>query len=436
MKEDGEITIKKLLFFAIQNQKKANFKNAKNAYEKIIKLNPDIISAHYNLGLVLTKLGENEKAIRCYEQVIRKNPQVADAHNNLGLIYYKLGDTKKALNYYENAIKINPNYSNAFNNIGLVYANKGQYEQAIENYNKALIFNNKHKDANKNLISAVTFYKSNNKNPIVTTNNSLKKIFNEITIENFCKKETLKKLFKKSKETLSSIENKFNFLENQETQTYRRNSVNLNCERHHAVFNEFNIIPKNCFNCYKIQIEPISVVDLIKLFFIFDNFKFPKNNWRKCMVELREGVPGTYKGFIYCSSTEEANQILNELEPIINKFLKFNLKLKRGCTEFYSSYPEFNEIDKDKLNFMNYNSEWEKIEKKYDSKKNTNKKKLIDSISGITILDYLIISNWLNFAKNINDLSYKDISEDFYYSSFIYTKLSEQIEFRKNQLIC
>ena len=71
--------------------------------------------------------------------------------------------------------------------------------------------------------------------------------------------------------------------------------------------NNLNIIPKYCFDCFKIQIEPKSVVDLIKLFFIFDTFKFPKNNWRKCMVELREGVPGTYKGFIYCSSVEEIN---------------------------------------------------------------------------------------------------------------------------------
>ena len=60
----------------------------------------------------------------------------------------------------------------------------------------------------------------------------------------------------------------------------------------------------------------------------------------------------------------------------------------------------------------------------------------MDSVSGMTILDFLIISNWLNFAKIINDLSYKDISEDFYYSSFIFDTLSHQIEFRKNEFMC
>ena len=31
------------------------------------------------------------------------------------------------------------------------------------------------------------------------------------------------------------------------------------------------------------------------------------------MIELRPKVSGTYKGFIYCSSVDEANKILEEL---------------------------------------------------------------------------------------------------------------------------
>ena len=147
-------------------------------------------------------------------------------------------------------------------------------------------------------------------------------------------------------------------------------------------------------------------------------------------------MPGTYKGFIYCSSVEEINQILNIFQPYIKNYLKYDLKIKRGCTEFYTSFCDFNEVDKNKSNFMSYNKKWEKIEKNYDLNNNKYKKKLIDSISGMTILDFLIINNWLNFAQNINDLSYKDISEDFYHSSFISNKLSPQIKFRRNQLIC
>ena len=89
---------------------------------------------------------------------------------------------------------------------------KGNFEKAIENYNKALLCDNKHKDANKNLLSALTFYKSNNNNPIVIINNDLKKLGNETSIDNLFKKEKLRKLFKKSKASLSKIDNKFNLL--------------------------------------------------------------------------------------------------------------------------------------------------------------------------------------------------------------------------------
>ena len=66
------------------------------------------------------------------------------------------------------------------------------------------------------------------------------------------------------------------------TQTYRRNKPPLICDRHKKIFYEFNAIPKFCFNCYKVQIDIYNVVDLIKLYLIFDNIELPKINIRKC----------------------------------------------------------------------------------------------------------------------------------------------------------
>ena len=44
------------------------------------------------------------------------------------------------------------------------------------------------------------------------------------------------------------------------------------------------------------------------------------------MVETRSNVTGAYKGLIYCSSLDEVNNILSEIQPILQKFLnyKFN----------------------------------------------------------------------------------------------------------------
>ena len=74
------------------------------------------------------------------------------------------------------------------------------------------------------------------------------------------------------------------------SQIYRNNSMDLNCKRHKTIFNKFNIIPKFCFSCYKVQIEPRTILELIKLMVIFDRIKLDENNIRKCMIELRPDV--------------------------------------------------------------------------------------------------------------------------------------------------
>jgi hypothetical protein len=43
------------------------------------------------------------------------------------------------------------------------------------------------------------------------------------------------------------------------------------------------------------------------------------------------------------------------------------------------------------------------------------------------------MNNWLNYAKLINDLTYKDISEDIYCSTYISEIISRQLVIRKKE---
>ena len=43
-----------------------------------------------------------------------------------------------------------------------------------------------------------------------------------------------------------------------------------------------------CFSCYKVQIDPKNVIDLIKLHFLFDIMYFENENLRKCFIDFRE----------------------------------------------------------------------------------------------------------------------------------------------------
>ena len=82
------------------------------------------------------------------------------------------------------------------------------------------------------------------------------------------------------------------------SQIFRRNTKNLNCERHFKIFNNYKVIPEYCFGCFKVSFEVGTVIDLIKLYIVFDNIEMPNNNIRKCMIEERKEISGSYKGFM------------------------------------------------------------------------------------------------------------------------------------------
>ena len=82
---------------------------------------------------------------------------------------------------------------------------------------------------------------------------------------------------------------------------------------------------------------------------------------------------------------------------------------------------------------MNYKKEWQEKEKIIDKREAKNKKKkryFKNSLSGLSISDVLVMNNWLNYAKKINDISYKEISEEMFYSDYISKIISKQLDIR------
>ena len=184
----------------------------------------------------------------------------------------------------------------------------------------------------------------------------------------------------------------------------------LNCDRAFDIFRNHNVMPEYCFSCYKVQIDPKNVIDLIKLFFLFDKMYFENENLRKSFIDFREDEKN-YKGIIYCTTLEEAKKINYN----VSKYLKINLDegiqshVKRGCKEFAEKYPEFLNLEKD---VMGYKKEWKKIENEFDA----NNQKIYKSgerklVYGLSLKDVLIFQNWIDFAKIEGDESYKVLTE-------------------------
>ena len=178
---------------------------------------------------------------------------------------------------------------------------------------------------------------------------------------------------------------------------------------------------------------------MIKLYFVFDNLNLKNDNTRKCMIELRPNISGSYKGYIYCSSLDEANKICYQVDKTLKKKIEKSIpvSVKRGCSEFGISYPEYKKINEANSKLMKYNKDWKEKEKLIDidrSEKNiVNKKKLQESLHGINLSDVLIIRNWLGYAKKIGDLSYKNIVDDITIQPIIEKKLTDQFLERSKQ---
>ena len=373
--------------------------------DKISKeLNPNIIK-YVNNGVALFKLGKINDSIQSFKNAIKENPNSNLAHNNLGISYLELGIYSKALKHFVIAIKINEN------DLGTIM----------------------------NLINVLTLYKSSKKDehPLIYIDHVIGQTLMNYKDENLYFEENLTNLLIKSNDHIKKYNKN---LYSNETQLFRKNSKNLNCNRHFKVFNEYNIIPKYCFSCYKVQINLSNVVDLIKLFLVFNNLYLKNNNIRKCIVEMRQNIKGNYKGYIYCESISEAQDIIRKLDQKIKEanINNFNLNIKHGCSEYYKSYPAFEEISNDEDKEFKYFSNWEEKEKLIDLREPGRLKKdqkiLGETLKGIHLSDILIINNWISYADATGDYSYKKIYNSFVNSGSMKKYLENQINFRKENL--
>ncbi|MDE2734160.1 MAG: tetratricopeptide repeat protein [Gemmatimonadota bacterium] len=117
---------------------KLDRKMALDAYDKALRLNPDLVEAYYNRGMVKIVLGQWEAALADYDAAIARNPNYAQAYYSRGMVKETLGQREAALVEYDAAIARNPDYTQAYYNRGVVKEALGQLEAAIADFDAAI----------------------------------------------------------------------------------------------------------------------------------------------------------------------------------------------------------------------------------------------------------------------------------------------------------
>ena len=104
------------------------------------------------------------------------------------------------------------------------------------------------------------------------------------------------------------------------------------------------------------------------------------------------------------------------------------IKVKRGCSEYPISFPNYKEINKSGPQLMNYNEDWKLIEENYDLLNPIKSNKIIPTLSGINFHDILIIQNWIDYAKGIGDTSINSFGQTRVFSPKIFESAKKRIE--------
>jgi len=385
-------------------------------YDRALELLNTISNKESNLDLVNRIKGsvylykkDWEKSLLYYQKIDNKNN--FNISNNMGVAFYKLGKFVEASAMFKEAISFNNKYIPAYENLSLTQKLLGNYELSINCILQGLKLMPNNNKIKNYLIDILNYFEPlNEENYIINIDKKIRKL-DSLNKKKLINDETIKDILNQSEKILKESNVNFNF---NETQIFRRNKVDLNCKRHLDIFTTHKIIPKFCFSCFKVQITLDNILDLIKLYFYFNNVNLKNNNIRKCVVELRKKVDGNYKGYIFSDSLQDAKEIEEKLKnELQNEKIYLNkIEIKRGCTEYYDEFELYKDINQNVYNII-YKEDWTDIEKRFDEKyfisKINDEKVYNNTLNKFNLPDFLIIKNWLLYAKIIDDDSYKKI---------------------------
>jgi protein O-mannosyl-transferase len=111
------------------------------AFNQSLKRDPYSPETNNDLGIILAQTGHTDEALAHFQQALHKHPLYADAHNNMGNTLLLTGHTTEAIKQFRTVLEIDPSNISAHDNLGLALSQTGQIPEAMEQFKKALEIN-------------------------------------------------------------------------------------------------------------------------------------------------------------------------------------------------------------------------------------------------------------------------------------------------------
>ena len=108
--------------------------------ERAVRLMPTLSTAHYNLGTLLHRQNELDRALQEYQLALKYGSderEAAQTHNNLGVLFDQLGRRDEAVAEFTAAIAVNPNEQNSWIGRGMIEREEGKLDAALQDFARA-----------------------------------------------------------------------------------------------------------------------------------------------------------------------------------------------------------------------------------------------------------------------------------------------------------
>ena len=129
-------------------------------------------------------------------------------------------------------------------------------------------------------------------------------------------------------------------------------------------------------------------------------------SYKKIHDRDAEGVGGTYKAILFCSELEQAKQSATVLTGLTEACsYETKISIKRGCSEFAASFPQYKETSGDKFGSFLYPQQWAKIEDEFDEANPNILRRVNPSMPHVALHDLCIVRKWIDYAKGLGDAS-------------------------------
>jgi len=127
-----QVSAQRLVNEAMEKQKAGDLAGAVAGYKEFLKIHPEAIPIHINLGVALAGLGRFEEAVSEYKVALKQSPSLSPARLNLALAYYKMGHISEAATQLSRVHREDPANMQAVQLLGDCYLRMGENKETIQ----------------------------------------------------------------------------------------------------------------------------------------------------------------------------------------------------------------------------------------------------------------------------------------------------------------